>query len=104
MPLQGGLRGEDMCTVMGEIDVGVCTMMGGIGGTGGSKGMEQDWIAPGRGGRPRVFCKRGNFAEFMERRLCQGLFFGGVAGLGPAALLGGGDSGTGVFCEFCKVF
>ena len=30
MPLQGGLRGEDMCTVMGEIDVGVCTMMGGL--------------------------------------------------------------------------
>ena len=79
-----------MCTVMGEIDVGVCTIMGGIGGTGGSKGMEQDWIAPGRGGRPGVSCKRGNFAEFTEKRLCQGLFFGGVAGLGPAALLEGG--------------
>ena len=104
MPLQGGLRGEDMCTVMGEIDVGVCTMMGGIGGTGGSKGMEQDWIAPGRGGRPRVFCKGGNFAEFMERRLCQGLFFGGVAGLGPAALLGGGTLAQVFFVNFAKFF
>ena len=93
-----------VCAMVGGIDAGVCTIMGGINGAGEGKGMKQNWTAPGRSSRPGVFCKKGNFAKFTEKHLCQGLFFGGVAGLGSAAL-GGGETLAQMFsCEFCKVF
>ena len=79
-----------VCAMVGGIDAGVCTIMGGIDGAGEGKGMKQNWTAPGRSSRPGVFCKKGNFAKFAEKHLCQSLFFGGVAGLGSAALGGGG--------------
>ena len=39
---------------------------------------------------PEVFCKNGvpkNFAKFIEKHLCQILFFNKIAGLSPATLL-----------------
>ena len=46
-----------------------------------------------RSSRPEVFCKEGvlrKFAKFLEKHLCQSLFFNKVAGLAS--------------CEFCKIF
>ena len=43
-----------------------------------------------RSSRPGVFCKKGvfrNSAKFIEKHLCQSLFFNKVAGLRPATLL-----------------
>ena len=55
-----------------------------------------------RSSRPEVFCKKlilRNFAKFTGKHLCQSLFFNKVAGL----MRKKGDSGTGVFCEFCEI-
>ena len=43
-----------------------------------------------RSSRPEVFCKKyvlGNFAKFIGKYLCQGLFFNKVAGLGEPIFL-----------------
>ena len=34
-----------------------------------------------RSSRPEVFCKKGKFAKFLGKHLCQSLFFNKVAGL-----------------------
>ena len=52
-----------------------------------------------RSSRPEVLCKKGvlrNFGKFIEKHMCQKLFFNKVAGLRPATLLKR-DSSTGVF-------
>ena len=43
-----------------------------------------------RSSRPEVLCKKGvlrNFGKFIEKHMCQKLFFNKVAGLRPATLL-----------------
>ena len=50
--------------------------------------MNHDWR--NRSSRTDVFCKKGvlrNFAKFIEKHLCQSLFFNKAAGLRPAILL-----------------
>ena len=103
MPLQGGLRGEDMCTVMGEIDVGVCTMMGGLVVQGGVKGWSKIGLRRAEAVVRGYSVKEGILQSSWRDACVRASFLVGLRASG-LRLCWGGDSGTGVFCEFCKVF